>query len=96
MILLFPERKKSFYKQQKKMCAIYSDGTIVARTIYNRFVKFRSGNFDVEYQEYSKKSAIIDNDQIKILVKYNPRYMRWDILRGTPHILCKCCKVFKI
>lgn len=78
------------------MCAIYRHGAIVARTVYNRFVRFRSGNFNVEYQEYSKKSAIIDNVQIKMLVKYNPGHIRCSIHTGTPHILHKCCKVFKI
>lgn len=45
--LLFLERKKIPYKQQK-MCAIYGDGAIAELTACKWFSMFIIGNFDLE------------------------------------------------
>lgn len=73
------------------MCAIYGDGAIAEITACEWFSMFIIGNFDLEDWACSGRSAVIDDDQFKMLITNNPGHM---IHRYTPHMsivrhLCK-------
>lgn len=58
------------YKQQR--CAIYGDGTIAERTIGDLFgseVRILSW----ETEKVSSRLAVVNDDEVKKLIKNNPR-----------------------
>lgn len=48
---------KEHCRKGKKICAIYKDDVIDESTVCKWFARFRSGNFDLEDQEYSGRPA---------------------------------------
>lgn len=75
-------KAKTLYKKQKR-CVVYCD-TIAESTIHKWFTRFRSRSFELEDQEHFSRSAITDDDQIKMLIQNNEDHMICDIAK----ILC--------
>ncbi|GFX08716.1 histone-lysine N-methyltransferase SETMAR [Trichonephila clavipes] len=71
-ILLFYYRKgKNAVQARKKLTEVYLEGVLTVRKCQNWFVKFRSGNFDVEDAPRSGRPVEADKDGIKALVDAN-------------------------
>lgn len=56
------------------ICTVYGVGTIVESTVYKWLVRFMIGNFNLEDQKRSGGPAVVDDDQIEILIKNNTGY----------------------
>lgn len=66
---------------EKKICSISGDSDITEKknTVSKWFARFRSGDVDLENWEYFDMSAIIDDDQVEIMIKNNPDHTSQDI-----------------
>ncbi|GFV01760.1 histone-lysine N-methyltransferase SETMAR [Trichonephila clavipes] len=85
-ILLFYYRKgKNAVQARKKLTDVYGEVVLTVRQCQNWFVKFRTGNFDVEDAPRSGRPVEADKDAIKALVDANRRITSREIgLRLLP------------
>jgi len=72
-LMLFYFRKgKNATQTRKKKCAVYEEDVVSERVCQNWFAKFRAGDTTCEDRERSGRPLVVDNDQIKNLIKSNP------------------------
>ncbi|XP_036360306.1 histone-lysine N-methyltransferase SETMAR-like [Octopus sinensis] len=78
-LMLFCFRKgKNAAQIAKKICAVYRDGIIAANTVRKWFARFRTKTFDLENRELSGRPTVVDNEQIKTLIKNNSCHITQD------------------
>ncbi|XP_012057453.1 PREDICTED: histone-lysine N-methyltransferase SETMAR-like [Atta cephalotes] len=73
LMLFFYRKGKNATQAANKICAIYGEGA--EKTVRKWFARFKADDFNLEDQECPGKPSITDEDQIKILIENNPRYM---------------------
>jgi len=74
---LFSQGEKC--KPEKK-CAVYGEDAASERVCQNWFAKFCADDTTCEDRKCSGRSLVIDDDQIKNLIKSNPHYMTREIV----------------
>ena len=64
---------------QKKICAVYGEGTMTDWICQTGFVKFHAGDFLMDDTPQADRPVKVDSDQIKILIENKQRYTMREI-----------------
>ena len=70
MLYYFKKGKKAT-EMQKRICAVYGEGTVIDQTCLKWFVKFHAGNFSLDDAPLSARPVEVDSDQIETLIESN-------------------------
>jgi len=59
-------------RKPEKKCAVYGEDAVSKCVCQNWFAKFRAGDMTCEDRKRSGRPLVVDDDQIKSLLKSNP------------------------
>ena len=59
---------------QKRICAVYGEGTVIDRMCQKWFVKYCYGTFSMNRAVLSGRPVKVDSNQIETLIENNQRY----------------------
>ena len=71
IILYYFKTGKSATATQKKMCAVYGEGTVTDQTCQKWFAKFCAGDFSLDDAAWWGRPVEVDSDQTKKLIENN-------------------------
>ena len=73
-ILYYFKKGKNAAETQKKMCAVYGEGAVSARTCQKWFAKFCAGDFLLDDAPQSGRPVEVDSDQPETFIENDQRY----------------------
>ena len=72
ILLYYFKKGKRAAEAHRKICSVYGDDALTERTCQNWFVKFHSGNFDINDSQQSGRPQEIETNNFKAIVDQNP------------------------
>ena len=79
IILYYLKKRKNETETQKRVCAVYGEGAVTARTCQKWFAKLRAGDFSLDIAPRSGRPVEVDSNQIETLIENNQRYTMLEI-----------------
>ena len=89
IILYYFKKGKNVTETQKKICAVYGEGTMTDQTCQKWFEKFLAGDFSLDEAPLSGKPVEVDSDEIEILIENNQCYTMQEIADNTQNVQIK-------
>ena len=78
-MLYYFKKGKITTETQKKICAVFGEGSVTDRMYQKWFVKFHAGDFLKDDAPQSSRAVEVDSDQIETLIENNQHYTTWEI-----------------
>ena len=78
-MLHYLKKGQNATKMQKKICAVYGEGSVTDRTCQKWFAKFPAGDFSLDDAPRSGRPVEVDSDQIETIIENNQCYTMWEI-----------------
>ena len=69
IMLYYFKKGKNATEMNKKVCAVYGEGAVMARTYQKWFAKFRAGDFSLDDAPWSGRPAEVVSDQIETIIE---------------------------
>ena len=79
-MLYYFKKGNNTKEMQKKICAVYGEGTVPDQTYEKQFVKLHAEDFSLNNAPWLGKPLEVDSDQIKTLTENNQYYTMWEIV----------------
>ena len=64
---------------QKRICAVFGEGTVTDQMCQKWFVRFCAGDFLLDDATWSGRPVAVDSNQIETLIENNQHYTKWEI-----------------
>jgi len=91
LMLFYFCKGKNTTQIRKEICAMYGEDAVSECVCQNWFAKFRASDTTCEDRKRSGK-PLVDNDQIKSLIKSNPQLYDTRDRRDNRHVTKESCK----
>ena len=78
-MLYYFKKSKNTTEMQKKISAVYDEGSMTDQTCQNWSVKFRAGDFSLDDAPGSGRLVEVDSGQTETLIENNRRYTMQEI-----------------
>ena len=69
IMLYYFKKSKNASEMQKKICAVYGEGSVTDRTCQKWFAKFRAGDFLLDDAPRSGRPVEVDSDHIETIIE---------------------------
>ena len=79
-MLYYFKKGNNAAETQKKIYAVYGEGTVPDQTYEKQFVKLHAEDFSLNNAPWLGKPLEVDSDQIKTLTENNQYYTMWEIV----------------
>ena len=79
IMLYYFQKGKNATEMQKKICAVYGEGTGTDRTCQKWFAKFCAGDFSLNIEPQSGRPVEVDSNQIETLIENSQPYTTREI-----------------
>ena len=79
IMLYYFKKGKNATEMQKKICAVYGEGTATDQMCQKWFAKFHAGDFLLDDGPWSGRPVEVDSNQIETLIENNQCYTTREI-----------------
>ena len=79
IMLCYIKKSKNATEVQKKICAVYGEGTVTDQTCQKWFSKFHAGDFSLDDAPWLGRTVEVNSNQIKTLIENNQHSTTWEI-----------------